>query len=366
MDLVVSGEFRNFKLHSFTKTNTIMTMNQLSTNRRSLLFVALNCALAGSLPAQFIISNAQEAQGYGAVINQGHTALSSASDFALGSLSAGAGFHVGYHYDDVDADRDGADRAFDTDITHNSANLAYVHQFEEFVAGLSVSYIDSDTEAKFSDSGNVGKVELDGDGWIVSGAVADTWDQLTLSLVGGFGQLSNDGTRYSTSNTTLGKSDSSFDTDLYYFTIDGNYDIVLSERLTVAPFVRLNYLNVSSDSFSEKGGNDSGKMDSIDRDWITSELGLRSLVRVSDALSASLALSWEYDFDSSDTEVAGYDTLGTYDGLDVPDVGENRFKAIVGLDYSISDTWALSGDLSFASGEEYDAFGAGGALSYTF
>jgi hypothetical protein len=342
-----------------------MTMKLLSTNRRSLLFVALNCAVAGSLPAQFIISNSQEAQGYGAVINQGHTALSSASDFALGSLSAAPGFHVGYHYDDADADRDGADRAFDTNITHNSGNLAYVHQFEEFVASLSVSYIDSDTEAKYSDSGNVGEVKFDGDGWVVSAAAADTWEQLTLSVVGGFGQISNDGTRQS-STSGLGKSDSSFDTDLYYFTIDANYDVVVSERLTVAPFVRLNYLNVSSDSFTEKGGAGPGKVDSIDRDWITSELGLRSFVTVSDALSASLALSWEYDFDSSDTKIAGYDTLGNYGGLDVPDVGENRFKAIVGLDYSISEDWALSGALSYTSGDEYDAFGAGGALSYTF
>jgi hypothetical protein len=341
-------------------------MNLLSTNRRYLLLVALNCAVAGSLSAQFIISNAQEAQGYGSVINQGHTALSSASDFALGSLSAGSGFHVGYSYDDVETDPDGADRAFDTEITQNSGNVAYVHQFDEIVAALSVSYIVSDTEAKYSDAGNVGKVELDGDGWIVSGAVADTWDQLTLSIVGGFGQLSNDGSRRSTSNTTLGKSDSSFDTDLYYFTIDGNYEIVVSERMVVAPFVQLNYLNVSSGSFSEKDGADSGKMDSIDRDWITSELGLRSLVNISDALAVSLALSWEYDFDSSETEVFGYDTLGTYGGLDVPDVGESRLKAVVGIDYSLSESWALSADFSYASGDDYDAFGAGGTLSYTF
>jgi hypothetical protein len=337
-------------------------MNQILTNRRYLFLVALNVALAGSLSAQFVAVNAQEAQAYGAVINQGHTALSSASDFALGSLSADSGFHVGYSYDDVDTDPDGADRAFDTEITQNSGNVAYVHQFDEIVAALSVSYVDSDTEAKYSDSGNVGKIKLDGNGWIVSGAAADTWEQFTLSIVAGFGQLSEDGSR----EGAFGQSDSSFDTDLYYFTIDGNYDIVVSERIAVAPFVRLNYLNVSSDSFTEKGGAGPGRIDSIDRDWITSELGLRSFVTVSDALSASLALSWEYDFDSSDTKIAGYDTLGNYGGLDVPDVGENRFKAIVGLDYSISEDWALSGALSYTSGDEYDAFGAGGALSYTF
>jgi len=340
-------------------------MNQIFTIRRCLALAALNFALAGSLSAQFVIANAQEAQAYGAVANQGHTALSSASAFALGSLgsvSAGSGFHGGYSYDNVETDPVGTDRAFDTDITQHSANFGYVHHFEKVVAGLSLSYIDSEVEANYAEAGNTGVVDLDADGWIVSGAVANTWDQFTLSVVAGFGLLSEDGSR----RGVFGESQSSFDTDLYYVTIDGNYDITVSERMTVAPFVQFNYLNVSSSSFAESGAADSGNVDSIDRDWMTSELGLRSLVNVSDALTAFVVLSWEYDLNSSDTELSGYDNVGAFGALDIPDVGESRLKAVVGVDYNLSENCALSADFSFAGGDDYEAFGAGGRISYMF
>jgi outer membrane autotransporter protein len=341
-------------------------MIQILTNRRYIFLAALNVALAGSLSAQFATSNALEAQAYGAVVNQGHTALSSASDFALNNLSGVSGFYGGYAYDNVETDPTGPDRAFDTDSTQHGMNVGYVHHFDKMVAGLSLSYFDSETEANYADAGNVGIVELDGDGWIVSAGVADTWDQLTLSIVGGFGQQSLDGSRRSTSNLTLGKSDSSFDLDLYYLTIDAHYEIALSERASVAPFLQLNYLNVSSDSFTESGGADSGQADSIERDWITSELGLRSSLNVSDALTASLVLSWEYDFDNSKTDIAGDDNGGTFGGLGVPDVGENRFKATIGLDYLLSENWVLSADVSLATGDDYDAIGAGVFLGYSF
>jgi hypothetical protein len=345
-------------------------MIQILTNRRYIFLAALNVALAGSLSAQFGFtqSNALEAQAYGAVVNQGHTALSSASDFALNNLSGVSGFYGGYAYDNVETDPVGANRAFDTDITQHSANVGYVHHFDAIVAGLSLSYIDSKVEANYSDVGNTGVVELDADGWIVSGGVADTWNQLTVSIVGGFGQLSEDGSRRSTSNLILGVSNSSFDMDLYYFTINGNYEIALSERMTVAPFVQLNYLNVSSDGFAESGGADSGNAASIKRDWMTGELGLSSFANVSDALTASLALSWEYDFDSSETEVSGFDKTSppTFGSRDVPDVGESRLKAVVGLDYRLSEDWALSADFSIVSGDDYDAIGGGASLRYTF
>ena len=340
-------------------------MNPLLDSRRILACLTIGCASTASLSAQFITANAQEAQAYASGINQGHAAISSVSDFALMNLSAGAGFRGSYAYDRIDTDRDGFDRAFETEITQHSAHFGYVHQFEAIVAGINLSYIDSEADSDYRDT-NTGEVNLEGDGWMISGGLAHSWENLTVSLIGGAGQLSLDGSRRSSSFPN--DKTSSFDTDLYFVTADAHYRIVLSEKWVTAPFVQLKYLNVAMDGFVEKGANDPGKVDSTERDWITGELGLRTQLQVSDSLIASLVLSWEHDFDSSETEVSGVTQsgMGTAGGLDVPDVGENRFKAALGIDYVMNANWTLSGGASIATGDKYDAYGARAVLSYSF
>ena len=340
-------------------------MNPLLNTRKLLSALTLGCASAAPLSAQFITANAQEAQAYASGINQGHAAISSVSDFALTNLAAGPGFRGSYAYDQVNTERDGSDRAFKTEITQHSAHIGYVHHFDAVAAGINLSYLDSEADSDYRDT-NAGKVNLDGDGWMLSGGFAHTWENLTVSLIGGAGQLSLDGTRRSTSNLILGESSSSFDTDLYFVTADVHYGFVISPHWVTAPFVQLKYLNVSMDGFQEKGGADSGKVDSTKRDWITAELGLRTQLQVSDRLIASLVLSWEHDFNSSKTEVSGTSQGGLAGGLDVPDVGENSFKAALGLDYVLDANWTLSAGASIASGDKYDAYGARAVLSYGF
>lgn len=328
--------------------------------------LALGCASASSLSAQFVTGNALEAQAYASGIDQGYTAIASVSDFALMNLSAGPGFRSSYAYSQTETERDGSARAFETDITQHSAQLGYVHHFDALAAGINLSYLDSEADADYRDT-NTGEVILDGDGWMLSGGLAHNWENVTASLIGGAGQLSLDGSRRNTS-VPLAENTSNFDTDLYFVTADVHYRIAVSENLVTAPFVQLKYLNVSMDAFAEDGANDPGNVDATERDWITGELGLRSQLEISENLFTSLVLSWEHDFDNDAIEVSGtsQNPPSTPGSLDVPDVGEDRFKASLGVDYNLNTNWTLSTAVSAATGDEYDAYGARALLSYSF
>jgi hypothetical protein len=321
----------------------------------------------GSLSAQFFQANALEAQAYGGVIDQGFVAVSAASDFAVASISSGSGFFGAYNYDTYDTDSLGANRAFEADIEQNAVQVAYVHDFDALLAGLAFTYFDTEMTGDYSNAGNVGEVEAEGDGWIFSLSAAHSWGSWTALVTGGYGSLSQDSSRRSKS-AFVGESSADFDSDLAFVTVELNYDFQVSDTVEVSPFVQFNYQDVSIDSFSEAGAAaDAGVLDSIERDWITGELGVRSVLTFSESLSALASLSWEHDFESDDVALSGDSQgLSTPGSIDVSTVGDSRFKASLSIVYMIDEQWAISAGVDVSSGDDVDAFGGGLVLNRSF
>lgn len=329
--------------------------------------LALGTLSVGSLSAQFLEANAQEAQAYAGVIDQGATAISAASDFSILTLASGAGFSGGYNYDSYEADSPGSDRSFDSDIEQNSLQLAYVHDFGGIIAGLGFTYLDTEMESDFSDTGNVGQVDADGDGWIFSLGAAHSWDALTVLATGGYGSLSQDGER-SSQSAFVGTSPSDLETDLLFVTIEVNYEVELSETFDLLPFAQLNYQDVETDGFSEEAGAaDTGALDSFDRDSLIGEVGVRSEFELSEDLSLLASLSWIHDFNNDEVELSGDFQVGASPGsVDVESVGQDRIQAALGIAYRINEQWALSAGLDFSTGDEVDTFGGGLVVNRSF
>lgn len=343
-------------------------MMKISHTSKISAFLAFGALSGSSLSAQFLEANAQEAQSYAGIIDQGSVALSSASKFAVSTLKNKSGFTAAVSYDDYDADSDGGDRGFETEIEQTSAQIGYVHNLEPLSAGLSLTFLDTELNGDFSNGGNVGEVESDGDGWIFSLGAAYELEEFDLFVAGGVGSISQDSTRGSLS-APVGESDASPDTDLVFFTVGADFDFEISETLGLSPFVQLTYQDVSVDGFSEDPGSaDTGNVDDIDRDWITGEIGVRSVFEISESLIATATLSYLYDFDNDDVEVTGQD-VGALDvpgSIDVASVGESQFKAALEVAYVINEQWAVAAGLDASTGDDVDTFGAGLLLNFSF
>jgi outer membrane autotransporter protein len=186
-------------------------------------------------------------------------------------------------------------------------------------------------------------------------------------VTGGYGSLSQDSSRRSES-AFVGESSADFDTDLAFVTVELNYDFQLSDTVEVSPFVQLNYQDVSTDGFSEDGAAaDAGDLNSIERDWMTGELGVRSVLTISENLSALASVSWEHNFESDDIELSGdFQGVSAPGIIDVSTVGESRFKASLSIAYMIDEQWAISAGVDVSSGDDVDTFGGGLVLNRSF
>ena len=337
-------------------------------NIKYFILILLSLALSGVASAQlvFLVDNVPTGQTYVGGIDQGETAISAASDYAVSSISRGPGVAtVGFSHDSSHSDpTGGASRAFETEITQNSGHISYIHDFESFLTGLSLSSIDSEMEGDYSDNGNVGEVDIFGDGWVASLAISHNWGPLTATVVGGSGNLDLDSIR----KNNIDESTSNFETDLTFFTVDLNFTQLSTDYYTIAPFMQVNYLDVSMDEFTENSGADAGTFNKTERDWITTEFGLRSSMKLTDALSARFTLSWEHDLTNDMTEISGESVAPFNDAgsLEVPIVGENRIKTFLGIDYYINEQWVITAEVDASASKDNGAFGAAILIGRSF
>ena len=332
----------------------------LEINKRIKLIAILTVGsfYVNSLSAQFLEANALEAQSYAGVIDQGFVASSSASDFTMTILAAAPGVSGRYGFDGYEADSSDVERLFDSDIEQNSFHIGYTHAFEWLIAGLAVTYLDTELESDFSDNNNVGYFDADGDGWIVSAGVSQNWEALNLLISGGYGSLSQDGERASQS-APVGASTSDLDTELIYFVFEVNYGVDLFERVDLEPFLQLSYNSVETDSFTEGGGAaDAGGLDAFDRDWLIGELGIRSKFDLAEDLSISLGLSWIHDFESDEVELDGdFQAVPSPGNAEVSTVGEDRLRGSLEIAYRVNEQWLLVGGADVSSGDDVDTHG---------
>lgn len=329
-----------------------------------LAITGLSLLTSASLQGQF--ASDEEAMGYGVALEQGHTAVKSAADFARANARTANGFTLGYDFTNVETDRSGT-RLYEGDIDQNAIHLNYGHAFGGLVASLQLSYFDTEADSDYRGGAVRGEVELDSDGWFLASTLAYTWEGFNFDFLAGFGELSNDSTRISADIPTPKTGD--FDSKFYTLAVGVDYTVYQENAITVTPRLGLSYSKVDVDSFNERITGpvlDRGSIDSFDRDWLIASLELLLGWQASEQLALQAVLGWHHDFNNDKTTLSGVDSGAIPGRVTLPDVGENVFKGALSVDYAINDNWALGAGVSYLSGDDLSAFSVGASLGYNF
>jgi long-subunit fatty acid transport protein len=324
------------------------------------------CVFANSLHAQFLVANSQEGMGYAVGLEQGLAVVQSASDFAVLNAHNAQSLSIGYGFTNLETDRVGA-RLFESDVDQHALHIRYGHAFGDLVAALQVSVFNSKADADYRDGPTTGKVELDSDGWFAAATAAYELNGFILGAIGGLGQLSNDSKRSSSAipNVKTG----SFNTKFYTLGVNGAYIFPVNEAFQVAPRVRLDYTKVDMDQINEQivgAPLDRGNLNSSDRTWLIATVELLATYAVNEAFRFNSSLGWQYDFENSNTTLAGTDSGGIAGSVVLPDVGESVFRVGLGADYDINQRWSLGVSGSYLTGDNLTVYTVGAGVRYQF
>ncbi len=288
----------------------------------------------------------------------GGQSLSYANRLVDSKLFGSSGLSAAVAYLDVEIDED-ARREYNGDFDQVVAALLYVHKFEEFSAGLALSFSDSELTAD-STSANPGNLKTDADGWLITAFVGKEWERWSLSAKASMGKLSVDSIR----EDVFSVKTSGYDSEFLSFELITLYSLISNEEWNLTPFAKVGYSTFESDAFSEVGLNPN-RLDiaQIEDDVPYAEIGLRSTLLTLGSFVPYAAVSIWRDLGDDSIE------LVTQNGLvraDVPDAAETIIRGELGFDYSFSENFSVGAFVDFFSAEEMDGFGAALSGSWRF
>ena len=327
-------------------------------------------ASAASIFGQASPGNTGDQLAYVSSLYMGAESLRQSSEFIDNQVFGSGGLSVGFGYADYDYDDD-VPRNFEGDFKTGSISLAYVHEFESFNAGLSFSYADGESEADATD--NVGGLESDADGWLISLFAGKQWERLSLSAKGTVGELSVDTTRQTNAAITSGFAARTSDSDLtmYQLELVAFYVLLSNDDLGLSPFAKLGYSSIENDSFSESPiVFDAIAVNEIEDDSPYAEIGILLDCKAFDSFKpyASLSVWQDLGDDEVDFEATNLNRIPPPPPIEtpIPDAAETVIKAKLGFDYLVSEDISLGASLGVLSGDDLDGANIAFSASWLF
>lgn len=272
------------------------------------------------------------------------------------------GIRIGGSYGDYDSD-EASDRRFDSDYDVAGVSLGYVHEFDGFKLGVSLSYIDTDFNADGTDTNPNVSLDTDGDGFFFALGASKKWEKLEVLLQGGAGEISLDSTR---ENGSFNEKNSDYDVSLYFFSVTALYDFYQSDRFGVQPFIELGYMSLDNDSFSESDSPDTVSVNSFEDEVPYVYAGANFEYFGFDNLSPYLSLAVWADLGDDSVNIKGADPIGTSFKFDVPDAAETTYSATLGLGYTITERFEVDGSVGAFTGDDISGTYVGLAGTFTF
>tara|TARA_B110000967_G_C18868655_1_gene554127 strand:- start:1220 stop:2215 length:996 start_codon:yes stop_codon:yes gene_type:complete len=289
----------------------------------------------------------------------GAETIRQSGDFNRGLLSSSQGVRVGGAYGDYETDA-ASDRLFDSDYDVTSGSLGYIHEFDGFKLGASLTTVDTDFSSESTDTNEDVSFDTDGDGFFFALGASKSWDKLEIILQGGAGELSLDSTR----DNQFGQKDSDYDVSLYFFSVTALYDLYRSETFGVKPFIELGYMSIESDSFTEDGVADNVSVDTFEDEVPYILVGADFEYLGFENALPYLSLAVWSDLGDDSVEVEGADVFEAPYEFETPDAAETLLSATLGLGYAVTESLELDASVGVVSGD--DVSGSFLALSGTF
>lgn len=157
------------------------------------------------------------------------------------------------------------------------------------------------------------------------------------------------GTEYSKNDvtreiTTLDlQANSDYDSYSVSIGTDLSKNIKLSERVTMVPSIGVGYSRIERESFTESGSIGSAALDveSMGLDSVTSEIGLRIDVDITDKLVWCVGGSWEHEYgDLNKDQEASF--VGDVDSeifeIEGANIDEDTYSILTGFNYNVNDS----------------------------
>jgi uncharacterized protein with beta-barrel porin domain len=221
------------------------------------------------------------------------------------------------------------------------------------------------------DNGNVDSDRRHGD---VSGQsyglfgeyVLNTKRTLALTAAANLSSYDTDSTR----GTALGRATAkSVGTNANGLALGLRYDLGKAGRYGVSPYAGLNYVNASTDAFTETGSVDALAVRSIDYTSLQGELGARGFVMITEQFSLTGGLGLAQEFGDSSTSVGARIASGgtTVFKVTSPGAGDTELSAQLGVNYAITKALSVGAGAKISTLSDADSttsFHVGGSMKF--
>lgn len=281
-----------------------------------------------------------------------------------------SGLNVSGSYSDYNSG-DESGREYKGDVELHSSSLAYVHKFSNFSLGGSFSYIEQDLNFKNTD-GAGGLSSSNADGYTFSAGGATELGDFTLTLVGGFGQLSTD----SSLRNDDGRTNTDYDTDFYFVAATVIYNWIENDTYSLQPWLTLGYQSMRIGNFSEiKGGVGTfgqTEYDDLEDEVPYAELGVTVRYLDFDLIIpyASISVRQDLGDDAVKLNARQLTNLATEPNFPVEkkvaDPVETIMNYAFGCEANVTDDIHVKAEAAYFSGGDIDGYRLGLSANYSF
>ena len=306
--------------------------------------------------------NTSDLIGYVGGTYLGAETIRQSAGFNRGLLSSSQGVRAGGAYGDYESD-EVKDRRFDSDYDVTSGSLGYVHEFDGFKIGASLTAVDTDFSAEGTDTNPNVIMDTDGDGLFLSLGASKSWDKLEIVLQGGAGELSLESER---ENGSFNSKTSEYDVSLYFFSVTALYDLYRSETFGIKPFIEFGYMSIESDAFSESDSPDNVSVDTFEDEVPYVQVGADFEYLGFEAVLPYLSLAVWSDLGDDSIEVEGANSIDEPYGFETPDAAETLLSATLGLGYVVCENFELDASVGVVSGDDVTGSFLGLSGTFTF
>lgn len=275
---------------------------------------------------------------------------------------SGEGFALGGAYSDAEVSEDSG-RRYDADLETSSISLGYVHEFDGFNVGISVSAVNSEFDSVGTDTNPNVRLESEGDGWIVTVGASKKWEKLEVVALAGSGELSFDSSRV---NGSFNEKESDYDSSLFFFSVKALYEVYQSDRVEVRPFLELGYVSIENDGFKESNSPDFVTLDDYEDQRPYAELGLNLQYVGNETFHPYLNLSVWQDLGDDQVEIDGTDSVALPFSIEVPDAVQTLLNAELGFSIKVTDSLNLGANIGYFAGDNLSGYSGGLSAVFSF
>lgn len=251
---------------------------------------------------------------------------------------SGANYDIVAGWSHMSLDSDASRNSGDYDLNSDGGYLGIrVNCHPDFVFGGFLA----------ADSGDINgrRLDLDADGFVLGGFVEWTpqgedgpwtiWSNLA------YGSYEFNGDRQGLISR-LEVPD--FDGDAFQIGMGVDFEAYQDDCWTILPGTGLRYIDASTDGFTEHGGPDALKVDSMDQNLLLLETAVRFIYQqVGQPWALDGSVGWQHDFSDSDRDVDAAlksDPFNTF-SVESPGLGDDAFTYGLGVYYDFGDRYRI-------------------------